>query len=626
MATKATSNSMATYEKIKEKIYALRHSDFPSLRSKTDDYIFSALCIKSDFYQNPSLELTDSDLEEILVDGQYDGGVDALLNDPTSDTSDLVIVQSKLYKTISMDDIMNALNKMVSFYQDITKEHYELLNEKVQRRFISLRSEMAEESKVHFVFYTSAPKPYRTSITTIERKFRNLFDDSSFIDISILFGDDIVSKIKEAESRRPSVEYGKISIDKVDNYLEYGNDAIIVNVSARSIRRLYAEHSIGLLSQNLRYHIKGGKAKTIDDDISSTIENDPSSFWMRNNGITIICDEFDIDGKEVKLWDFSIINGGQTTYLLHKSKHIGEDYPDFFLPCKIIKAIGETTEERSNFSLDIAKSTNSQKPIKPEDLKANMPEQVRFVHSMYEAGIQYITKRGESIKPAFKQPYKNSSLREIGKLCIAGIFQLPATSRNKPSTYTNPRYYDRIFNGNQTQIANLCKELLYIDHYFTDVFIKKFDAENRLMSDNIEFAHNARTVCVAFVAFAARYYQGNITDQDLQRISLSIKPQDKSIDSNLIYEIFSNLEGISHFFPNHIFDNKDQYDDLLNKLFDIIIRYGSSLFSMVKYMQNITASNYLKNDLSYFQIITSPQQIMICNEIQSVLNAVLKLG
>ena len=39
-----------------------------------------------------------------------------------------------------------------------------------------------------------------------------------------------------------------------------------------------------------------------------------SSFWLKNNGITIVCGDFEIDGREVKLRDFSIINGGQTTY------------------------------------------------------------------------------------------------------------------------------------------------------------------------------------------------------------------------------------------------------------------------------------------------------------------------
>ena len=58
-------------------------------------------------------------LENIVVDGQYDGGVDALLTDPNSDTSDLVIAQSKYYTSITFDDIFNSIAKMTSFYKAI---------------------------------------------------------------------------------------------------------------------------------------------------------------------------------------------------------------------------------------------------------------------------------------------------------------------------------------------------------------------------------------------------------------------------------------------------------------------------------------------------------------------------
>ena len=98
---------------------------------------------------------------------------------------------------------------------------------------------------------------------------------------------------------------------------------------------------------------------------------------------------------------------------------------------------------------------------------------------------------------------------------------MPGTSRNKPSSLYNPDYYDVIFDGNQTQIAKICKELLYIDYYFRNVFLKRFDSENRNQPDaaeRITFAHNARTICLAFVVFASRYYQGNIQGEDLQFI------------------------------------------------------------------------------------------------------------
>ena len=333
-------NNTVTYDYIVSKINALKEA-CPSLRSKSNDYVFSALCIKSNFYKNPALILNEADYEEIVVDGQYDGGVDVLLSDPNSDGSDLVIGQSKFYQSISYDDVLNAMLKMALFYKDMLHGHYEQVNQKVQRRFLTLYSDIGEESKIHFVFYTSAPLS-GIRRDRIEKKFREQFSDSNNIEISILFAGDIEEEIKESESRRPTVEAGKIKIDESDNYLLYGDNAAIVNVSAYSIKQLYAQHNINLLSRNLRYHIAGGD---VDRGIDETIKTNPESFWLKNNGITIICDEFDIDGKEVKLRNFSIVNGGQTTYKLHKSPNINDTY-DLYLPCKIIKTTGETEDEK----------------------------------------------------------------------------------------------------------------------------------------------------------------------------------------------------------------------------------------------------------------------------------------
>lgn len=115
----------------------------------------------------------------------------------------------------------------------------------------------------------------------------------------------------------------------------------------------------------------------------------------------MICDDFYIDGNEVKLRNFSIVNSGQTTYMIHKSASINSEH-DLFLPCKIIKIVGDTEDEKNSFSLSIAKATNSQKAIKPVDLKANSPEQVRFARAMREVGVFYQTKRGETVPAAFR--------------------------------------------------------------------------------------------------------------------------------------------------------------------------------------------------------------------------------
>lgn len=590
--------NQSDYDFIKDKIHVMKET-YPSLREKTDEYVFSALAVKANYYKNPALVLNESDFDNFIVDGQYDGGVDILLSDPNSESSNMIIGQSKFYQNITFDDAVNAITKMVLFYKDMIQGHYEQVNDKVQGRFLSLYSEIGEESKITFALYTSAPKGGIRK-DRLERKFREQFSDSSQFEISVLFGPDVVSEIKESECRRPTVESGKIKLDKRDNYLEYGENAAIVNVSAFSIKMLYAQHNTNLLSRNLRYHVSG---REIDKGINETIRDNPESFWLKNNGITIICDDFDIDGKEVKLKNFSIVNGGQTTYMLHKSRLITE-LQDFYLPCKIIKTDGENEDEKNLFSLEIAKATNSQKAIKPVDLKANSPEQVRFSQTMREAGIFYQTKRGEVVPREFKPAYLNSDLSEIGKLCLSGIFQMPGTSRNKPSSLYNPAYYDVIFDGNQTQIAKICKELLYIDYYFRNVFLKRFDSENRNQPDaaeRITFAHNARTICLAFVVFASRYYQGNIQGEDLQFIFDSSRSERPNPH---VYESMKNLSGIKWLLPPNIFENKDSYEEVLYKLFMQIINAGSMCYSMaVRYEEGLNASNYLKKDKNYYSIL-----------------------
>lgn len=587
------------YESIAEKIAVLKR-DYSSLRSKPDNYVFSALCVRANYYKNPSLLFSEQDINSMVVDSQYDGGVDAMLLDPNVEENNLILCQSKYHQNVTFDNVRDAVQKLILFYKEMERGEYQNVNADVQRRFLTLNAEVGDESKVCFVFYTSAPQS-GIRRDRIERLLREHFADTSRFEISVYFGEDILDEIKELESRRPVVESGSIRIDKVKNVLYYSEDAAIVNASAFSIKELFARHNTNLLSRNLRYFIK---KRDIDQAINDTIQNDPNQFWFRNNGITIVCDEFEVNGIEVKLREFSIVNGGQTTTLLHKSRNITQEN-DLYLPCKIIRAFGNNQDEKNSFILEIAKATNSQKPIKQIDLKSNAQEQVRFSNAMREVGIFYQTKRGETVPRDFQLEYQNTDLAQVGKLSLAAIFQLPAASRSKPSSLYHDRFYNRIFNGNQGQIASLIKELLYVDYYFRRVYISDFDKryEDSPVSP-IAFAHNARTICIAFVAFAARYKCGNLDNSKLR--TFWEHNAAGQVYDNYLYDIFSDLERVSNFLPTQLFKNKDQYDAALTKLFDIIINSGHRYYKIaLRQDSSLTESNFLKNDSNYYEIIRS---------------------
>lgn len=590
---------MSSYSDIKMKIEQLKELN-PTLRSKSDDYNFSVLCIKSCFYKNPSLLFSEQLISETIVDGPNDGGIDALLTDPNSDESNLILVQSKFYQNIRSDEVIEAITKMVRFYNNMISGNYGSMQQKVTKRFLNLNAEVGEESKIVFVLFTSASKGGIRK-DKIEKAFRDSMPIANDrFELRVLYADDIIEEIKEAESRRPTVESGKLFIDEANNYLCYGDDAIIANVSAFCIKELYGTHGLNLLARNLRYHVSGS---SIDRAIKDSIKNDSDMFWFKNNGLTIICDDFEVSGNQIKLKNFSIVNGGQTTYNLFKSNDLNRDR-DFYLPCKIIIVRGDTEDEKNTFALEIAKATNSQKAIKPIDLKANSPEQIRFSSTMRANGIFYQTKRGEVVPKEYKEDYKNTDLSEVGKLCLAAIFQLPATSRSKPSLLYHPEYYEPIFNDNQDQIAKLIKELLYIDYYFKSSFLKEFEERNQNNPNEnvlIPFAHNSRTICVAFAAFASRYKSGNIDKDNLFVIFNNIG---EGTYNTFLYSIFKNIGSINNFYPKELFANKDAFDKVLYDLFDAIIKSGRKCYSNDRRFNSaLNETNYLKKDSNYYNIL-----------------------
>lgn len=588
----------AAYDVILNKISEMR-TNFPVLRKKTDDFVFSALCLKNTFFKNPVLNFTEDIILESIVDGRADGGVDILINDPNVETNDLVICQSKFYENISYDDVADAIHKMIDFYKNMDNGNYEAVNQTVQKRFLTLNSEIGDESKIVFVFYTSASKN-SIRIDRLNKIVKEEFKNDNKFELQVYFAKDLENEIKEAESRRPYVETGELIIDQPDNCLEYQEQAAICNISAYSLKTLYAIHSTDLLARNLRYYIK---KKDIDDSINDTIKTSSETFWFKNNGITIICKDFVISGRRLKLQDFSIVNGGQTTTLIYKSDKVSKDV-DFYLPCKVIRIVGDTEDEKNQFSLEISKATNSQKAIKNIDLKANSPEQVRFANSMREAGVFYQTKRGETIPKDYKLDYLNSDLASVGKLCLAGIFQLPATSRSKPSILYTEQFYNPIFNGDQKSVCGIARDMLYVDYFFRKKFIPEFDVQNK-NPNMIPFAHNSRTICLAFVGLAARYCRKTIKINDFLN-KLDHSEKDKFYEEYL-YDLFKELNGLDSIFNYDIYkSNKDEIDKGLYILFAKLINEGFKNYSMAKKQNSQKISNetnYLKNDKNYFDII-----------------------
>lgn len=296
--------------------------------------------------------------------------------------------------------------------------------------------------------------------------------DDSFVSYQIRFGSDVEYEILEIESPKDNVSMSSIEIDSSENLIKYGKEeSIVANVSARSLKDLYELYGYrGLFAQNLRYYVKNSK---VDDNIINTIENHPDNFWYFNNGIIIVCDNYDISENKINLTNFSIVNGGQTTKLIGES----EINKDFSILCKIVKNRYEKEEDKLDFIASVAEASNTQKPIKGKDLIANRVEQRQLKKQLSEVGIYCQIKRGEKVnKKIYPEAWQNTTNEEIGQFLLSFMYQQPGSARsNKASICENEERYRLLFSKKYN--SELIKCLLKIKAYYKKwmAYCKKYD-------------------------------------------------------------------------------------------------------------------------------------------------------
>ena len=591
-------------QEIANKINSLRR-EFPFLSKEDDDFIFNALAIQTLFYKNPSYPLEAGNLKEMIVDGKGDGGIDCILNDLESDYSDIVFVQCKLHDSFPLEQVKAALDKMYGAYLQLCEGKFSSFKETVVSQYTTCNYEMEDNAKVHFVIVTSAPQN-GVKQKSIANYFNSIIGDNTNIKLDVFFEKDVVDKIIEFDSLRRTVSTGTINLDYANSYLVYSEnnddneDAIIINGSAWSIKQLYSMHHLALFSQNLRFFVK---SKNIDSDIKKSIDLYKKKFWYKNNGITIICDSFNVSGKEVHLNNFSIINGGQTTTLLGMHDDINEKN-DFYLPIKIIKIQGETEEERQKFVFDIAIATNSQKAIKPADLKANEPEQILFANELRQKGVFYRTKRGEPIPNNYNSKDKNLDLPKASKLGLAGIYLMPGTSRSKPSIIysDDTSYYEGLFVKYRDNSTSSIKDLLYLDLYFDTVFKKEYQRKTKQIK-RVTFANNSRTLCLAFSGFLSKYINDEFSDDKIKIICNFDYKDEKEVKQ--VQKILSDPSKMKGIFNKNAYDDLDALESKLYKIYSFVCKQGSTVYDSISSEESIDESGWLKKDLSFYRILSN---------------------
>lgn len=380
-------------------------------------------------------------------------------------------------------------------------------------------------------------------------------------------------------NKADNVEEGIIPINKSGNFMIYGNKddeqrAIICSVSGYELAIInndYYSTERGrniLFGQNLREAINTNKSKTYDG-MKKTIIKCPENFWYYNNGITIISDCLDgLDVNEekcsfensekiekVKLKNFSIVNGAQTTSSLgmilkdalkNKEDNIIESLKKVYVLVRILQVSEEDMRR------DIAIYNNTQNPITSRDMVANRDEQKKLHDWLLDETYPQIyveIRRGAQIPCSFNKGISHRKItnEELAQLAYASFLQQPFTAKDKKKTlfnndytqndYTLNQIYHKIFNYDEHNKAacgilfNKTKieidEALFVQYLYKESkkYLKKIyqerilkEEERKLSEGSIEkindidariseYSSLLETVGVCMFYFIALYYE-----------------------------------------------------------------------------------------------------------------------
>ncbi len=232
--------------------------------------------------------------------------------------------------------------------------------------------------------------PVERQIWDISRIQDLISDDVSGNDIEIDFTQYCPNGI-------PCLEASDVSNEQYKSYLGV--------IPGRVLADIYDQYGSHLLEGNVRSFLSS--KRQVNKQIRRTIMDDPTRFFIYNNGIA--CTAVDVEVKTsghglaiTKVRNFQIINGGQTTASLSNTRHKDKaSLSDIYVQMKLT-AINEAAsvkkDDVDNLVRNISRCSNSQNKVSEADFFASHPfhQQMEKISRNLQAppvgGAQYGTK------------------------------------------------------------------------------------------------------------------------------------------------------------------------------------------------------------------------------------------
>jgi hypothetical protein len=245
----------------------------------------------------------------------------------------------------------------------------------------------------------------------------------------------------------PILMTDEITVSNCEGFESSGEDWISFSTSIRAsdLYDLFQAHGTTLFSANVRDYLGSRRSDSnINNGIKNSAVNAPSNFFVYNNGITALTNDFNFDqaAKTLQILGLSIVNGAQTTGAIGSLPDSPSEHMK--VPIRIIKCGNPDTVA------SIVKYNNSQNKINAPDFRSNDQHQ-RRITTEFESipQIEYTSRRGGAVDIIRRNPNVLPSV--TAGQSLAAFHGEPSIAYNdKSKIWDSDRLYSMFFNDQTT--------------------------------------------------------------------------------------------------------------------------------------------------------------------------------
>jgi hypothetical protein len=230
-------------------------------------------------------------------------------------------------------------------------------------------------------------------------------------------------------------EIDLVADDVISRQKGDGWEAYVFSLNGSFLQSLYEQYGKQLFSANLRDYLGSRKsAGNVNRRIQETAENHPGKFFVFNNGITVVTRKVvpDPNGRTLRLYGLSIVNGAQTTGAIHGAG--AEHAKNISVLARVITVDSDSTIP------EIVAGNNTQNEIIALDRKSNDPVQVRIAQEFEAKGIDYVHRRD-----SMRKSKTTLIADQVGQALCAFSGDLQTAIRAKAEIFELEATYDKVF-------------------------------------------------------------------------------------------------------------------------------------------------------------------------------------